>query len=161
MLQIVGKNKHVLLSYSITDADTGVLLEQIELPIPYIHGGQQAMLERVEQALVGAKAGDWVEVRLSPAEAYGEPDPALIFTERRANVPAQFHRPGAEVEFQSDRGDVKSFLVTSVNENEITIDGNNPLVGKNIIFSVQIHAIRDASATEIREGRPDQGPKLS
>jgi FKBP-type peptidyl-prolyl cis-trans isomerase SlyD len=158
MPQVIGKNKHVMFSYSIANAGSGEVLEQIELPIPYIHGGTQRMFEKVEAAMEGAQAEDLVEVRLTPKEGFGEPDPGLIFTDVLDNVPAEFHRVGAEVDFQNDRGETKSFIVTSISENEITIDGNNPLVGKNLIFRVKIHAVRDASDSEIETGTPDDGP---
>ena len=159
MSQIIAKNKHVVFSYSITDVESDEVLEQIEVPIPYIHGGPQRMFDKVEKAMIGAQSGDLVEVALTPEEGFGEPDQGLIFTDNVDNVPEQFHRVGAEVEFQNDRGEKKSFLVTSVNENEITIDGNNPLVGKHLIFRVKIHSVRDATDNEIDTGLPTDGPK--
>jgi FKBP-type peptidyl-prolyl cis-trans isomerase SlyD len=160
MSQVVGKNKHVTFSYSIADADSNEVLEAIEVPIPYIHGGTQRMFDKVESAMDGAQTGDIVEVSLAPEEGFGEPDPELIFTDSVDNVPPQYHRVGAEVDFQNDHGETKSFLVTSVGEKEITIDGNNPLVGKNLIYRVKIHAIRDASDAEIKNGMPADGPPL-
>ena len=148
-----------MFSYSIANADSDEVLEQIELPIPYIHGGTQRMFDKVEAAMEGAQVDDLVEVELSPGEAFGEPDPELIFIDSVDNVPEQFHRVGAEVDFQNDQGETKSFIVTSVSEKEITIDGNNPLVGKHLIFRVKIHAIRDANKSEIKTGMPDDGPK--
>lgn len=159
MPQFIAKNKHVLFSYSIADVESGVVLEAIEVPIPYIHGGTQRMFDKVEAAMEGAQAEDLVEVKLSPEEGFGEPDAELIFTDCVDNVPVQFHQVGAEVDFQNDQGETKSFIVTSVNDKEITIDGNNPLVGKHLIFRVKIHAIRDASDSEILTGMPDDGPK--
>ncbi len=160
MSQAVGKNRHVTFSYSIADADSNEVLEAIEVPIPYIHGGTQRMFDKVESAMNGAQTGDIVEVSLTPEEGFGEPDPELIFTDSVDNVPAQYRRVGAEVDFQNDRGETKSFVVTNVSEKEITIDGNNPLVGKNLIYRVKIHAIRDASEAEIKNGMPADGPPL-
>jgi len=160
MPQVVGNNKHVTFTYSIADADSNEVLEAIEVPIPYIHGGTQRMFDKVEAALDGAQVGDIVEVSLAPEEGFGEPDPELIFTDSVDNVPAQYHRIGAEVDFQNDGGETKSFVVTKVSEKEITIDGNIPLVGKNLIYRVKIHAIRDASDAEIKKGMPADGPPL-
>ena len=159
MSQIIEKNKHVVFSYSITDVESGKVLEQIEVPIPYIHGGPQRMLDKVEEAMTGAQSGDLVEVALTPEEGFGEPDQGLIFTDSVDNVPEQYHQVGAEVEFQNDRGETKIFLVTSVSESKITIDGNNPLVGKHLIFRVKIHSVRDATDSEIDTGLPADGPK--
>jgi FKBP-type peptidyl-prolyl cis-trans isomerase SlyD len=160
MSQVIGKNKHVVFSYSIADVESGEVLEQIEVPIPYIHGGTQRMFDKVEAAMDGAQAGDLVEVSLTPEEGFGEADPELIFTDSVDNVPVQYRRVGAEVDFQNDRGETKSFVVTSVGEKNIMIDGNNPLVGKNLIFRVKIHAVRDASDAEIKNGIPVDGPAM-
>ena len=161
MPQVIEKNKHVTFSYSIADADSNEVLEAIEVPIPYIHGGTQRMFDKVEAAMDGAQIGDLVEVSLTAGEGFGEPDPELIFTDSVDKVPAQYHRVGAEVGFQNDRGETKSFVVTNVSEKEITIDGNNPLVGKNLIYRVKIHAIREASDAEIKNGVPADGPPLA
>ncbi len=152
--QCVAKNKHVMFSYTIVDVDSGAVLEQVEIPMGYIHGGEQRMFDKVEKALEGRKIGDEIEVELSPEESFGPADPELIFTDSLENVPPQFHRVGAEVEFQNDQGDVKSFTVTKIEDGLLTIDGNSPLVGKTLKFKVMIHDIRDATDKEIEVGRP-------
>jgi len=152
--QCVENNKHVMFSYTIVDALSGEVLEQVEIPMGYIHGGEQRMFDKVEKAMTGAKIGDEIEVELTPEESFGQADPELIFTDSLENVPPQFHRIGAEVEFQNDQGEVKSFTVTRIDDGLLTIDGNNPLVGKKLQFKVVIHDIRDATDKEIQAGRP-------
>ncbi len=152
--QCVEKNKHVMFSYTIVDVNSGEVLEQVEIPMGYIHGGEQRMFDKVEKAMEGCKVGDEIEVELSPEESFGPADPELIFTDSLENVPPQFHRVGAEVEFQNDQGEVKSFTVTKIEDGLLTIDGNSPLVGKTLQFKVMIHDIRDATDKEIEAGRP-------
>lgn len=152
--QVVEKNKHVMFSYTIVDADMGDVLEQVETPMGYVHGGEQRMFEKVEKAMEGAGIGDEIEITLNPDDTFGAPDPELIFTDSVNNVPPQFHRLGAEVEFQNDQGEIKSFTVTKIEDGLLTIDGNSPLVGKNLTFKVTIHDIRDATEKEIKTGRP-------
>lgn len=143
-----------MFTYTIIDADRGDVLEQVEIPMGYVHGGEQRMFEKVEKAMEGAGIGDEVEVTLNAQDTFGNPHPDLIVTESVDNVPPQFHRVGAEVEFQNDQGDVKSFTVTKIEDERITIDGNSPLVGKTLTFRVTIHDIRDATEKEIKTGRP-------
>jgi FKBP-type peptidyl-prolyl cis-trans isomerase SlyD len=152
--QVVAKNKHVLFSYTIVDADRGDVLEQVEIPMGYIHGGEQRMFDKVEKAMTGAAIGEEIEVTLKPEEAFGEADQSLIFSDSMENVPPEFHHPGAKVEFQNDQGEIKFFTVTRVEDGLLTIDGNSPLVGKNLRFKVTIHDIRDATEKEISSGRP-------
>jgi len=152
--QRVSNKKHVMFSYTIVDADAGDVLEQVEIPMGYIHGGEQRMFDKVEKAMEGCATGDEIEVTLSPAEGFGEADPELIFTDSMENVPPQFHQVGAEVEFKNDKDEVKSFTVTKIEDGLLTIDGNNPLIGKNLTFKVTIHDIRDATEKEIKAGKP-------
>jgi len=112
------------------------------------------MFDKVEKAMKDAQVGAEIEVTLNPEETFGDPDPELIFTESLGNVPPQFHRLGAEVEFQNDQGEVKSFKITRIEDGSLTIDGINPLVGKKLTFKLMIHDFRDASAKEIETGRP-------
>lgn len=152
--ETVQKNKHVMFSYTIVDSDRGDVLEQVEIPMGYIHGGEQRMFDEVERAMEGSSIGDEVEVSLPPEKTFGAADPSLIFTDALENVPPQFHQLGAEVEFQNEQGEVKSFTVTNIENGTLTIDGNSPLVGKNLTFKVVIHDIRDATDKEIQTGRP-------
>lgn len=151
---IVSRNKHVMFSYTIVDANAGDVLEQIEVPMGYIHGGEQRMFDKVEKAMEGAGIGDEIEVTLAAEEAFGESDPQLIFEDAQENVPVQFHRVGAEVEFQNDQGEVKSFTVTKIEDGQLTIDGNSSLMGKDLAYKVIIHDIRDATEKEIKTGAP-------
>lgn len=152
--QVVTKNKHVMFSYTIVDANAGDVLEQVEIPMGYIHGGEQRMFNKVEQAMENARIGDEIEVTLSADEAFGEADPELIFCDSLENVPPRFHKIGAEVEFQYDQGEIKSFTVTKIEDGQLKIDGNSPLIGKNLTYKIIIHDIRDATEKEVNTGKP-------
>ena len=59
---------------------------------------------------------------------------------------------GATVTMQNDKGGTKDFIVSNIEDGKLTIDGNHPLAGKDIIFYVEVLSIRDATADEIIEG---------
>lgn len=154
--QRVARNKAIFFTYSITDTE-GNILERSDLPLGYIHGADSGIIGKVEAALEGCKVGDMVEVKLSPEEGFGASDPALTYTDDLANVPPEFHQLGAEVQFQNEQGDVRNFVVTSIEDGKLTLDGNHPFAGKDLLFNVKVTEIRDASPDEISNGRP-QGP---
>ena len=106
----------------------------------------------MERSLEGAIIGDSVEVSLTPEEGFGPHDPNLTFTDELANVPPEFHRVGAEVEMINDQGDSKKFVVTQINGDKLTVDGNHPMAGKAIIFRIKVTAIREASDAEMTSG---------
>ena len=154
MSDCIRKNKHVSLTYTITD-ETGDMLESIDLPINYIHGRDSQLIKKVELALEGHNRGDQVSVRISPEEGFGEHQTELTFTDDLANVPPQFQHIGAEVEFQNDQGETKIFRVTRIEDGKLTVDGNHPFAGKVITFNVLVENVRDASMDELANGVTD------
>ena len=62
---------------------------------------------------------------------------------------------------ENDRGETKTFLVTRKDRKTITIDGNNPLCGREVIFKLEILLVRDASEEEIAAGgKVEEGPDI-
>jgi len=146
--QIVRPGKYVSLTYSITD-EAGSVLEQTDLPVGYIHGGNTELIGGMDDAVSGA--GDRVELALSPEQGFGAHDPNLTFTDDLENVPPEFRRVGAEVPMQSESGEVKTFYVIRIGDGTLTVDGNHPLAGKSLKVHVQIQEVRDPTEDEVAQ----------
>ncbi|MBT8438405.1 MAG: FKBP-type peptidyl-prolyl cis-trans isomerase [Gammaproteobacteria bacterium] len=151
MPEKITKNKFVSLTYTITDENDNIL-ERIDMPIQYIQGVKSQVIEKIEKALEGHVTGDMVHVTLTPEEGFGEHQPELTFSDDINNVPPQFHTIGAEVEFQNDHGESKIFRVTKIEDNKLTVDGNHPFAGKNITYNISVKEVRDATASELKNG---------
>lgn len=147
----VSRDKVVAITYSIID-DSGVILEQSDIPLYYVHGGPNDMFAEVEARLEGCSLGESVEVVLPPEKAFGFHDPNLTFTDEIDNVPPEFRRVGAEVEMQNERGETRSFFVSRIEDGKLTVDGNHPFAGKTLTFAVTVADIRDATEEEKRKG---------
>ena len=52
----------------------------------------------------------------------------------------------------SNQGQTRSFLVTRMDDDTLTIDGNNPLCGRAVVFTLEILTVRDATDEETRAG---------
>jgi len=150
----VAKNKAVFFKYLVLD-EQGRTLEQSDLPIGYIHGAGSALLDKLERELEGHAAGEVVDVFVTPEEGFGEHDPNLTFTDDLENVPEELRYIGAEAQMQNEAGEVKTFIVTDISNGKLTVDGNHPFAGKNVIFRVTITDVRDASPAEIASGYPE------
>ncbi|MFN3752029.1 MAG: peptidylprolyl isomerase [Thiobacillus sp.] len=153
----VTRNKLVYITYSILDA-RGMVVEQHDIPVGYVHGANSGILPAIEAAVDGRKVGDRVEITLSPEEGYGERDESLVFVDDIENVPPQFRRVGAEVLFENEAGETKPFYVTRIEDGKVTVDGNPSLAGQSVTCLVNVMDIRDATAEEIRNGRPLDTP---
>ena len=148
---MVSKDKVVAITYAIID-ETGVILEQSDIPVYYVHGGPNDMFREVEAALDGCSLGDRIEVVLAPEKAFGPHDPNLTFTDDIDNVPPELRRVGAEVEMQNERGESRSFFVSKIEDGKLTVDGNHPFAGKTLTYAVTVADIRDATDEENQQG---------
>ena len=157
---VVTKNRVVSLIYAVRN-QKGELFEYRDLPVSYVHGSGVDLFPKIEAALEGRAIGDRVVVELSPADAFGEHDPKLTFTDDIDNAPPELRHVGAEFEAQSAKGESIVLVVTRVEADKITVDANHPLAGQTITFEVTVQDIREATPEEIRNGRPGGDlPKL-
>jgi FKBP-type peptidyl-prolyl cis-trans isomerase SlyD len=152
MSEIIRKGKLVSLTYSIRD-DSDTVLEQSDLPVSYIQGGNNELIGGMDRAVEGKRAGDEVDLELSPEDSgFGPHDPKLTFTDDIENVPPQFRHVGAEVTMQNADGDeIRTFCVTSIDNGRLTVDGNHPLAGKRLFVTVRIRDVRDPTPEERRQ----------
>ena len=149
--EVIQAGKYVLLTYTISDAD-GNLLEQNDMPVSYVHGGETELIGGMDKAVAGRRVGDEVSMTVSPEDGFGDHDTDLTFTDKIENVPPQFRRIGAEVQMQSESGDTKTFYVTKIENGELTVDGNHPLAGKTLVVRVKILEVRDATMEDAAPG---------
>ena len=146
--EVIKPGKFVSLTYTISDLD-GNLLEQNDIPVNYVHGGETELIGGMDRAVVGRGPGDLVEMTVPPEDGFGPHDPSLTFTDELANVPPQFRHIGAEVQMQNESGEAKTFYVTKIEEQKLTVDGNHPLAGKALKVQVKILEVRDATIEDM------------
>jgi FKBP-type peptidyl-prolyl cis-trans isomerase SlyD len=149
----VTQHKLVYITYSILD-QRGMVVEQYDIPVGYVQGANSGILPAIESAVAGRKVGDRIEITLTPEEGYGVRDESLVFVDDIENVPPEFRRLGAEVMFENESGATKVFYVTSIQDGQLTLDGNPSLAGQSVTCLVNVMDIRDATPEEIRNGRP-------
>jgi len=153
MTLTIGDDVVVTIHYTLTDDDGNVIdsSEGAE-PLPYLHGASN-IIPGLEQALVGKGEGDSLEVRVDPAEGYGEIIPELIqVVDRAAFQGVESIEPGMNFEAQTPDGQTRSIVVKDVTEDEVTVDGNHPLAGVALNFAVNVVSVRPATAEELSHG---------
>jgi FKBP-type peptidyl-prolyl cis-trans isomerase SlyD len=149
---VIGKDKVVALTYTLRD-ERGQVVEQVDVPVPYLHGHASGLFDKLERSLEGRRAGDSLEVTLTPEEGFGPHDPALTFTDDVENVPPELRRLGAQLDAQNARGEVLTFTVTHIDHGRLTVDANHPLAGQTVQFRVTVCEVRDATPDELRADR--------
>jgi FKBP-type peptidyl-prolyl cis-trans isomerase SlyD len=163
--ETIRENKLVELSYKVVDEKSGEVLTSVEYPIGYVHGKNSVLSSQVTAELEGKSAGDVIEVPIDGDTLYGQRDESLVITDYIENVPEEYREVGTTIVMENEKGETRSFLVTRIDEKTLTIDGNNPLCGRSVIFRLEILAVRDATDEEIEVGgsvvaEPDVGQPL-
>ena len=152
MGETIRDNKFVELSYSIMDQKTGAVLVELEYPLGYVHGANDILAPAVLNKLKGKSKGDIVEVWIDCNELYGPRDEGLVFTDNIENVPSEYREVGTTIVMESENGNSRNFIVTRIDETTLTVDGNNPLSGRKVVFTLEVLNIRDATDEEIQAG---------
>ena len=147
-----GKDQVVVFHYRLHDAD-GEEMEHSHdgEPLAFLHGAQ-GMLDGVASAFEGKQAGDTFEVSLNAAQAYGERQ-----ENSQMRVPIKHLltkgrlRPGMMVDINTRQGP-RPAVVLKVGLKNVDVDGNHPLAGKDLVFSLEVIDVRAATDDEKRHG---------
>lgn len=152
MNETIQENKLVELNYKVIDKKTGQILSTVEFPLSYVHGADQVLAKQVTDELEGRAQGDVIEVPIDGNAIYGPRDENLVFTDNIENVPEAYREIGMKILMENEKGEKKEFIVTRMDDKTLTVDGNHPLCGRDLIFKLEILKVRDATPAEIEAG---------
>jgi FKBP-type peptidyl-prolyl cis-trans isomerase SlyD len=148
----VEKNRIVSLNYTLRDEQGKVLdTSSGRAPLTYLHG-KGNIIPGLEQALAGRSAGDKLDVTVAPEAGYGLRDERLVQIVARAKFgEVQDLAPGMQVRASGPQG-ARLVTVVRVDRDFVTVDGNHPLAGRTLHFSLEIAEVRKATHEEIAHG---------
>lgn len=152
MSEAIQDGKFVELTYKVLDRKTGHVLTRVEFPLGYVHGRNEILAPSVHKELEGRSAGEVIEVVIDGNQIFGPRDESLVFSDHIENVPEEYRQVGTSILMENDRGQTRSFLVTHLDDERLTVDGNNPLSGREVVFTLEILTVRDATDEEIKAG---------
>jgi FKBP-type peptidyl-prolyl cis-trans isomerase SlyD len=150
MNETIQDGKFVELTYEVADGKSGHVLTCVEFPLGYIHGHNEILAPSVHDELEGKSAGDVIEVPIDGNRIFGPRDESRVFTDRIENVPEEYRQVGTSILMENDNGRSRSFIVTRMDHDTLTVDGNNPLCGREVVFRLKILTVRDAADEEIK-----------
>ncbi|MDO8703010.1 MAG: peptidylprolyl isomerase [Undibacterium sp.] len=149
----IAKNTVVTVHYKLSDAQD-TLIEDGQEPMVYLHGGYENTLPKIEEALEGKVAGFDTTIQVEPEDAFGEYDADLVKVEERKNLPTPLE---VGMQFEGtpegdDDGDALIFTVTDIADDKVVLDGNHPLAGMALRFTLNVADVREATDEEIAHG---------
>lgn len=107
-------------------------------PLEFVCGAGM-MIKGFDKAVANMEVGETVDVHLEPSEAYGEADPAAIFTvdiEQMAG--AEELEAGEQVYLSNMYGQPFRVKVIAKDDKTITFDANHEMAGKELNFRIEL-----------------------
>lgn len=149
----IADRRIATLHFTLTDAGSGETITSTRghEPLTYMHGAG-GIVRGLEQALEGHKAGDRFEVEVAPGDGFGQRHDALVQVLPRSmwRAPAE-PKVGDRLETSTAKGPL-DVVVTAVEGDSITVDGNHPLAGRRFRAEVEVLAVRVPTPDEIQFG---------
>ena len=119
--------------------------------VSYLEGAGQ-IIDGLDEQLRAATAGTKQRVHVAAAKAYGVRDPAQVQRVKRATLPVPGElKVGDQFQTDTDRF-APVVTVAAIEGNDVLLDANHPLAGVDLTFDIEIVAVRDATADELRHG---------
>ena len=148
----ITQHSAVTIHYRLSDQEGRLLEDSFDSePMLYLHGTEN-LIPGLEAALDGKTKGEKLDVTISAEEAYGPYHDGL-----RQAVPLEAFGdiedivPGMRFIAETEMGQ-RPVQVMEVKDDVVIVDGNHPLAGQSLNFSVEIVDVREASAEEIAHG---------
>jgi FKBP-type peptidyl-prolyl cis-trans isomerase SlyD len=146
----IEKNTVVTLRYKVADT-AGKLLEESRDPMVYLHGGYGNTFPKIEAGLEGQMSGFQTTLDLQAIDTFGLRDESLVQTIPKSQFPPGV-KVGGQLKGLDDDGRAQIFTVIKIKGDTVMLDGNHPMAGKALRFSLKVTEVRAATEEEIAHG---------
>ena len=116
-------------------------------------GGDETILLGLAEGLQNLVKGEKRKIVLGAEQAYGFYDPGKVLEFDRDELPEGSHlRKGDEVRMVPQKsGKSMTMRVIGVHGERITLDGNHPLAGQDLVFEIEATDARECTPEEIEQ----------
>ena len=146
-------NKVISIEYTLNDANTNEKLDTNVggTPLEFLSGMGQ-IIPGLEKEIEKLAAGEKADVKVDPAEAYGEYNDEAVQVVPKEQFAGIDLVEGMSLYGSGETGETVQVVVKAIGEEDVTIDYNHPMAGKTLMFSVAILEVRAATEEEIQTG---------
>jgi FKBP-type peptidyl-prolyl cis-trans isomerase 2 len=111
--------------------------------------GQGQLIPGFEKGLIDMKLNEKKTITIAKEEAYGEINDDLRQEIKKTELPQDITpEVGMGLVSKSPDGQEIDLRVVEVKEESIVIDGNHPLAGRDLIFDLEVVAIKEREITK-------------
>lgn len=152
----IARNTVAILSYTLKDRANEQIIEHItkDKPQAFIFGTGH-LIPGFENNLTGLQKDDHFEFTIPCEEAYGERDPHAVFEipkdtfEVDGMIDKEVIQIGNQIPMHDDHGNKHIGKVIAHKQDDIVMDFNHPLAGRDLLFSGQVLMVREAFEEEL------------
>lgn len=119
-------------------------------PLAFLQGSGQ-IIPKLEEEILTMKAGDKRTVKLEAKDAYGLPDDKMKMNVPKKDLAHLTIELGSFLQLNLGE-QTKVVKVAEINDDNVVLDGNHPLAGVDLIFDIDMQAVRDATPEEMQHG---------
>ena len=149
----IEANQVVSLEYEVKDGNEVVDSNVGGAPLVFMYGKGQ-IIPGLEAGIANMTVGEKGDVLVKAADAYGEYNEEAEQTVPKEQFAGIDLNVGMTLYGQGEDGGTVQVIVKEIKDDEVVIDFNHPLAGKDLMFSVTVNNVRDASADEVLSGVP-------
>ena len=147
----IGPDKSASLSYVLTTAKDGQEIENVTKDKPAtLNFGKNQLLPKFEENLKGLKSGDAFDFEIEAEHAYGPIDQYAIFDipkdtfEVDGKLDEKMLQIGNKIPMTDNEGNKHLGRIIRMGNENITMDFNHLLAGKNLRFVGQVLNVKDS-----------------
>lgn len=138
----VKKGDRVKFNYALTLKDGKVFESNLGKAPLEITVGKGKAIKGMENGLIGMSPGQTKTVVVKPADGYGAKDPAFVWMVPAGELPeGTVAALGTEVGFARADGSRVEGRIVKIDGDQVTVDGNHPLAGRNLTFEIKLASI--------------------
>jgi FKBP-type peptidyl-prolyl cis-trans isomerase 2 len=101
--------------------------------------GQGQLIPGFEKAVIGLSEGDSTKVDIPSDEAYGEVRDDLVINVPKDQLPDDVEpKVGMQLQVNQQNGQPIPVRITEIKDEELILDANHPLAGKNLSFEIEL-----------------------
>ena len=145
----IQKDHWVKLQYRVTDT-MGAEVEVGFRELTYLHGGYGMLFPKLEELLLGKKVGDELTTQLEPEDHFGDYEAQLLHLVDRHLLPSELQEGMTFEGMPGEPNDGEIYTVTDITEEKVVLDGNHPLAGMALRFTISVIEVKLATAEQIQ-----------
>lgn len=150
-VHIFGQKRVISINYILKDSE-GNLLDSTGQngPLVFLEGAGM-IIPALEAAIIQMQQGEKGTHRLTAEQAYGARSEQAIIKVPKSELAHLTVELGGFLQLQM-QDKVQVVRITEIGDQEVTLDGNHPLAGVDLVFDIELVESRTATQEELAHG---------